>query len=51
MNDNEVKLFDMIYEQDNPADAVMVAIKVFAAFLEQLEATPKPPTGGLQESA
>ena len=51
MNDNEVKLFDMIYEQDNPADAVLVAIKVFAAFLEQLEVAPEPPAGGLPESA
>ena len=51
MNENEAKLFDMIYEQDNPSDAVLVAIKVFAAFLEQLEAAPEPPAGGLPESA
>ena len=37
MNENEIALFNMIYENDNPEQAVLVAIKVFAAFLEQLE--------------
>lgn len=42
MNENEIALFKMIYENDNPEDAVLVAIKVFAAFLEQLEADQSP---------
>lgn len=50
MNENEITLFNMIYENDNPEDAVLVAIKVFAAFLEQLGAVPEPLTACLQES-
>ena len=42
MNENEIALFNMIYENDNPEQAVLVAIKVFAAFLEQLGATQEP---------
>lgn len=51
MSNNECELWKMICENENPENAVLVAIKVFSAFLEQLEATPKPPAGGLQESA
>ena len=50
MNENEIALFKMIYENDNPEDAVLVAIKVFAAFLEQLEADQSPRPVCLQES-
>lgn len=42
MNENEIKLFNMIYENDNPEQAVLVAIKVFAEFLERLEEAPGP---------
>jgi hypothetical protein len=42
MSENEIVLFNMLYENDNPEQAVQTAIKVFAAFLEQLEATPAP---------
>jgi hypothetical protein len=37
MSENEIVLFNMLYENDNPEQAVQTAIKVFAAFLEQLE--------------
>ena len=51
MSENEIALFNMIYENDNPEDAVLVAIKVFAAFLEQLGAAPGPQPVCQQESA
>ena len=40
---NEVELLRIISENDNPERAVMTAITVFAAFLEQLEADLTPP--------
>ena len=42
LRENEVELLKIIGENDNPEQAVMTAIKVFAAFLEQLEADPEP---------
>lgn len=42
MDENEIKLMNMIYENDNPEQAVLTAIKVFAAFLEQLAAEQSP---------
>ena len=37
MSENEMKLLEMVRENDNPELAVLTAIKVFSAFLEQLE--------------
>ena len=51
MSENEIELFNMLYENDNPEQAVLTAITVFAAFLEQLEADPKPPVVCPLESA
>lgn len=51
MSKNEVKLAEIIRENDNPEQAVLVAIKVFSAFLEQLEADPVLQVVGLQESS
>ena len=42
MSTHEEELFKIIYESDNPEQAVLTAIKTFAAFLEQLEADPEP---------
>ena len=42
MSENEIELFNMLYENDNAEQAVLTAIKVFAAFLEQLEEDPTP---------
>ena len=36
----EAELFKIINENDNPEKAVLTAIEVFTAFLEQLEASP-----------
>ena len=37
MSENEMKMLEMVRENDNPELAVLTAIKVFSAFLEQLE--------------
>ena len=42
MSKNEIELFNMLHENDNAEQAVLTAIKVFAAFLEQLAEDPKP---------
>lgn len=44
MTANEIELINTIYECDKPDQAVMTAIKVFAAFLEQLSEDPAPQT-------
>lgn len=51
MNENEEEMLRMIRENDNPGLAVMTAIKVFAAFLEQLEASPGLPAADPPGSA
>ena len=51
MSTHEAELFNIIYENDNPEQAVLTAIKVFTAFLEQLEEAPEQQPGDLQESA
>ena len=51
METNEIELMNIIYENDDPEQAVLTAIKVFAAFLEQLGATPEPQPACPLESA
>ena len=51
MSTHEVELFKIINENDNPEQAVLTAIEVFTAFLEQLEASPEPQLACLQESS
>ena len=51
MSAQELELFEIIYENDNPEQAVMTAIKTFAAFLELLAEDPKPPAVCPQVSA
>jgi hypothetical protein len=48
---NEIELFDIVNENDNPEQAVVTAINVFAAFLEQLEAGQEPRAVDLLESS
>lgn len=50
MTKYENELERLIRENDNPEQAVLVAIKVFSAFLEQLEANPTLQVAGQQES-
>ena len=40
MSTHEVELFKIIYESKNPEQAVLTAIEVFTAFLEQLSEAP-----------
>lgn len=51
MSTHEVELFKIIYENENPEQAVLTAIKTFAAFLEQLAKDPEPPAACPLESA
>ena len=51
MSTHEEELFKIINETDNPEQAVLTAIKVFTAFLEQLSASPEPQAAYLQESS
>lgn len=51
LSQNEIELMRMIYENDNPEQAVLTAIEIFTAFLEQPEADPERLVAGLQESA
>ena len=50
MSENEIELFNMMYENDDPEQAVLVAINLFSAFLERCEAGQVLPDDDLQES-
>ena len=47
----EEELFEIIRENDKPEQAAIIAVKVFAAFLAQLEADQGPQTVCLRESS
>ena len=51
LRNNEEEFFKIIRENDNPEQAAVIAIKVFAAFLAQLEANQELPTVCLRESS
>lgn len=51
MSTQELELFKIINENDNPEKAVLTAIKVFAAFLEQHGEDPALPVADQQESS
>ena len=42
MSEKEIELFELLRNNDDPAQAVLVAIRVFSAFLEQCEADQSP---------
>lgn len=42
MTENEIKLINIIREQDNPVQALMVAINTILSYLMQHESFPKP---------
>jgi hypothetical protein len=42
VSENEIVLFNMLYENDNAEQALLTAIKVFSAFLEQHAEDPTP---------
>jgi hypothetical protein len=37
MTDNEIKLIELIRENDNPEEAITTAVSIITSFLEQLE--------------
>ena len=51
MSTHEKELFKIIYESENPKQAVLTAIEIFTAFLEQPEAVPVLRPVCLQESS
>lgn len=51
MSTHEIELLKIIYENDNPEQAVLTAIEVFTAILEQPSAAPVLQPVGLQESS
>lgn len=42
MTENEIKLINIIREQENPVQALMVAVKIIVSYLVQHESSPKP---------
>lgn len=50
MSTHENELFKIISESKNPEQAVLTAIEIFTAFLEQPEAVPAQQPACLQES-
>jgi hypothetical protein len=50
ITENEMELIKMIRENDNQEEALMTAIKVFSAFVEQLEEAPVLQAAALRES-
>lgn len=51
MSENEIELFRIINENDNPERAVLVAIELFTAFLAQPEEAPMLQLACLQGSS
>lgn len=51
MTKNEYELFDIIRESEEPELSVLTAIKVFSAFVKQLEADQELQSDGLPVSS
>ena len=51
MSTQELELFKIIYENDNPEKAVLTAIEIFTAILEQPSAVPELQSVGLPVSS
>lgn len=51
MSNKEIEMINIIRENDNPEQSLLIAIKVFSAFVEQLEANPMLRLDDLQESS
>ena len=50
MSTQEIELFKIIHESENPEQAVLTAIEIFTAFLERPEEVPMLQPVCLQES-
>lgn len=51
MTKNEIEMINIIRENDNSEQGLLIAIKVFSAFVEQLEANRVPRLDDLQVSS
>lgn len=51
MSNKEIEMINMIRENDNLEQSLLIAIKVFSAFVEQLEANPMLRLDDLQVSS
>ena len=51
MSENELKLIELLRENDNPELALLIAVKVFAAFLTMSQEPPGRILAALLESA
>ena len=51
MSENEKKLIELLRENDNPELALLLAVKVFAAFLTMSQEPPERILAALLESA
>jgi hypothetical protein len=50
MSENEMRMLEMVRENDNPAGAILTAIAVFSAFLAQLQEAQELLADGQQGS-
>ncbi len=51
MTEKEQKLLDIINEDENPQEALLIAIQVICDFLEKLESSQEQHPASLQELA
>ena len=51
MSEKELKLIELLRENDNPELALLLAVKVFAAFLAMPQEPPERILDALRESA
>ena len=51
VSENEMKLIELLRENDNPEVALLLAVKVFAAFLAMSQEPPERILAALLESA
>ena len=49
MTENEIELINIVREQDNPVQALMIAIKIIVSYLMQHGSSPTPSSVDLRE--
>ena len=50
MSENKSKLLNLVRENDNPSEAVVIAIEIISSYLRLHVSSPKPSPADLQES-
>jgi hypothetical protein len=51
MTDNELKLIELIRENDNQEEAIITAVSIITSFLEQLQSFEEPSVACLRGQA